>query len=150
MLTEVVKSAEGRTDVDNVVLDQASQHPPPSDFPVEKINDQTQEQVHQYAPPASFYDPSQQHNQAQAPYFPPPPNSDEKAPAYPPRPVSQGNSQYSTSTSHTQAQAPYYPPPPGAPPVYSSGSGTSGHDQVLESGGPPTHDQKESYGPRYS
>jgi lipid-binding SYLF domain-containing protein len=159
MLTEVVKQAEGRTDVDYGVLDQAAQHPPPSDIPVEKINEPTQEQMHQYAPPPNFHDQSQ--------YYPPPPNaqgasyyhdSHDQGPAYPPRPTSQGQSQSSTPPQQGQApyyppppnpqgQTPHYPPPPGAPPGYAS---SSGGDQILGSGGPPTHDQKESYGPRYS
>lgn len=148
MLMEVVKQAEGRTDFDHGVLDQAAQHPPPSDILVEKINVPTQEQMHQYAPPPNFQDQSQ--------YYPPPPNAqgapyypDSKghAPAHPPRPSSQGESQYSTPSPHAQGQAPYYPPPPGAPPGYAS---SSGGDQIIGSGGPPTHDQKESYGPRYS
>jgi hypothetical protein len=147
MLNEVVKQAEGRTDVDPVVLDQAGQQPPPSDFPVEKVNEPTQAQMNQYAPPANFHD--------QAPYFPPPPNAqgqyqshfyEGQAPPYPPRPSSQGESQYSAAPPH-QGQAQYYPPPPGAPPGYAS---SSGGDQIIGSGGPPTHDQKESYGPRYS
>jgi lipid-binding SYLF domain-containing protein len=146
MLMEVVKQAEGRTDVDPVVLEHVAQQPPPSDFPVEKVNEPTQAQVNQYAPPANFHD--------QAPYFPPPPNaqgqyqshfSEGQAPAYPPRPTSQGESQYSTPPHDDQP--PHYPPPPGAPPGYAS---SSGGDQIIGSGGPPTHDQKESYGPRYS
>jgi Las17-binding protein actin regulator len=48
MLMEVVKQAEGRTDVDPVILDQAGQQPPPSDFPVEKVNEPTQAQVSFY------------------------------------------------------------------------------------------------------
>jgi hypothetical protein len=148
MLMEVVKQAEGRTDVDTVVLDQASQQPPPSDFPVEKVNDPTQAQMNQYAPPSNFYD-------QQAPYFPPPPNAqgqyqshftEDQAPPYPPRPTSQGESQYSTVPPH-EGQAPYYPPGSVAPPGYAS---SSGGDRIIGSGGPPTHDQKESYGPRYS
>jgi lipid-binding SYLF domain-containing protein len=144
MLNEVVKQAEGRTDVDPVVLDYASQQPPPSDFPVEKVNEPTQAQMNQYAPPTNF---------DQAPYFPPPPNSqghyqshfsEGQAPPYPPRPTSQGESQYSMAPPH-DGQA--YPPPPGAPPGYGSSSGA---DQIIGSGGPPMHDQKESYGPRYS
>jgi lipid-binding SYLF domain-containing protein len=146
MLIEVVKQAEGRTDVDPVVLEHAAQQPPPSDFPVEKVNEPTQAQMNQFAPPANFHD--------QAPYFPPPPNaqgqyqshfSEGQTSAYPPRPTSQGESQYSTLPH--DGQVPHYPPPPGAPPGYAS---SSGGDQIIGSGGPPTHDQKESYGPRYS
>jgi len=153
MLLEVVKSAEGRTDVDHGVLDQAAQQPPPSDIPVEKINEPSQEQLHQYSPPPNFYDQSQYYPpppnaQGQAPYYPPPPNAQQQAQAYPSRPTSQGQSQYSTPPPHAQGQAPYYPPPPpGAPPGYAS---SSGGDQTLASGGPPTHDQKDSYGPRYA
>jgi lipid-binding SYLF domain-containing protein len=147
MLMEVVKQAEGRTDVDPVVLDHAAQQPPPSDFPVEKVNEPTQAQMNQYAPPANFHD--------QVPYFPPPPNaqgqyqshlSEGHAPAYPPRPTSQGESHFSTPSSH-EGQASHYQPPPGAPPGYRSAS--SG-DQIIGLGGPQTHDEKESYGPRYS
>jgi lipid-binding SYLF domain-containing protein len=146
MLIEVVKQAEGRTDIDPVVLEHAAQQPPPSDFPVEKINEPTQAQMNQFAPPANF------HNQV--PYFPPPSNaqgqyqshfSEGQTSAYPPRPTSQGESQYSTLPH--DGQVPHYPPPPGAPPGYAS---SSGGDQIIGSGGPPTHDQKESYGPRYS
>ncbi|KAH8790427.1 hypothetical protein F5882DRAFT_95633 [Hyaloscypha sp. PMI_1271] len=146
MLIEVVKQAEGRTDVDPVVLEHAAQQPPPSDFPVEKINEPTQAQMNQFAPPENFHD--------QAPYFPPPPNaqgqyqshfSEGQTSAYPPRPTSQGESQYSTLPH--DGQVPHYPPPPGDPPGYAS---SSGGDQIIGSGGPPTHDQKESYGPRYS
>ncbi|PMD63059.1 DUF500-domain-containing protein [Hyaloscypha bicolor E] len=146
MLIEVAKQAQGRTDVDPVVLEHAAQQPPPSDFPVEKVNEPTQAQMNQFAPPASFHD--------QAPYFPPPPNaqgqyqshfSEGQTSAYPPRPTSQGESQYSTLPHDGQVL--HYPPPPGGPPGYAS---SSGGDQIIISGGPPTHDQKESYGPRYS
>ncbi len=146
MLMEVVKQAEGRTDVDPVFLEQAAQQPPPSDFPIEKINEPTQAQMNQYAAPPNFHD--------QVPYFPPPRNaqgqyqshfSEGRAPPYPPRPNSQGESQYSADPPHG-GQAPYYPSP-GAPPGYAS---SSGGDQILGSGGPPTNDQKESYGSRYS
>jgi lipid-binding SYLF domain-containing protein len=146
MLIEVAKQAEGRTDVDPVVLEHAAQQPPPSDFPVEKVNEPTQAQMNQFAPPVSFHD--------QAPYFPPPPNaqgqyqshfSEGQTSAYPPRPTSQGESQYSTLPHDGQVL--HYPPPPGGPPGYAS---SSGGDQIIGSGGPQTLDQKESYGPRYS
>jgi hypothetical protein len=73
MLTEVLKQAEGRTNFDHGVFDQAAQHPPPSDIPVEKINKPTQEQMNQYSPSPNFHDQSE--------YFPPPDAQD--APYYP-------------------------------------------------------------------
>ncbi|KAK0105030.1 hypothetical protein ONS96_004435 [Cadophora gregata f. sp. sojae] len=57
MLAEVVKQAEGRTDVDPVVLDQASHVPPPSDLEVEKMSEPTQDQKNNFAPPPN-YDPA--------------------------------------------------------------------------------------------
>ncbi|KAG4425366.1 hypothetical protein IFR04_001516 [Cadophora malorum] len=57
MLAEVVKQAEGRTDVDPVVLEQASHVPPPSDLDVEKMSEPTQDQKNNFAPPP-HYDPA--------------------------------------------------------------------------------------------
>lgn len=57
MLAEVVKQAEGRTDVDPVVLEQASNVPPPSDLDVEKMSEPTQDQKNNFAPPP-HYDPA--------------------------------------------------------------------------------------------
>jgi len=57
MLMEVVKQAEGRTDVDPVVLEQASHIPPPSDLEVEKMSEPTQDQKNDFAPPPQ-YDPT--------------------------------------------------------------------------------------------
>ncbi|KAH9209284.1 hypothetical protein DL95DRAFT_394572 [Leptodontidium sp. 2 PMI_412] len=54
MLMEVVKQAEGRTDVDPVVLEQASHIPPPSDLEVEKMSEPTQDQKNNFAPPPHY------------------------------------------------------------------------------------------------
>ncbi|PVH74899.1 DUF500-domain-containing protein [Cadophora sp. DSE1049] len=53
MLAEVVKQAEGRTDVDPVVLEQAS-HVPPPDLDVEKMSEPTQDQKNNFAPPPHY------------------------------------------------------------------------------------------------
>jgi len=51
MLMEVVKEAEGRTDVDHNVLKEADHMPPPSEVDVEKMSEPTQEQKDTYGPP---------------------------------------------------------------------------------------------------
>ncbi|CZT12286.1 related to protein YSC84 [Rhynchosporium agropyri] len=54
MLMEVVKQAEGRTDVDPVVLEQASHVPPPSDLEVEKMSEPNHDQKVSFAPPPNY------------------------------------------------------------------------------------------------
>ncbi|KAL2062005.1 hypothetical protein VTL71DRAFT_6271 [Oculimacula yallundae] len=54
MLMEVIKQAEGRTDVDHVVLEQASHIPPPSDVEVEKMSEPTHDQKVNFAPPPQY------------------------------------------------------------------------------------------------
>jgi len=125
LLMEVLKQAEGKTNVDEHLLNTAASGPTPGDFEVEKMSEPTQEQVHAYAPPPAYHDGSTQG----VPYFAPPPGSSysgEKPPQQPPRPNS-GN--YSNTQSNSQSyqtpqagQLPHVgndgfpPPPPGGPP----------------------------------
>ena len=51
VLMEVVKEAEGRTDVDHNALKEVDRMPPPSEVDVEKMSEPTQEQKDTYGPP---------------------------------------------------------------------------------------------------
>lgn len=57
MLMEVVKEAEGRTDLDQAILAEVHNQPPPSEVDVESINQPTTEQQQYFAPPQGFYAP---------------------------------------------------------------------------------------------
>ena len=54
MIMEVAKAAEGRTDVNQAVLDEVSGRPAPSDVDVESVTEPTKEQREYYAPPATY------------------------------------------------------------------------------------------------
>lgn len=146
MLMEVVKAAEGRTDVDSGMIAQADSMPPPGDVEVEKMSEPTPEQRVNFAAPQGY----------------------EHPPLQPPRPGSQGaySAGYGAGYQHpgaeggygsasagyapgTYQQAPnlgasaavdygagqaayqhpvrtdsgFAPPPPGPPPQEGSGSG---------------------------
>lgn len=53
MLAEVVKAAEGKP-ADPTILCQADAQPPPSDIPLEKMNEPTHAQVNAFAPPPDY------------------------------------------------------------------------------------------------
>lgn len=53
MLAEVVKSAEGKP-ADAHIIQQVDAQPPPSDVPLEKMNEPTHAQVNAFAPPADY------------------------------------------------------------------------------------------------
>jgi len=128
MLMEVVKQAEGRTDVDPGILHQVDQMPPPSDIEVEKMSGPTPQQMNAYGPPSNY---GYGHSQVQAPYFAPPLGSpaqgysgyrpgEGQAPNYPP--PSGGSNQNYSGYHPGEGQAPNYPPPSG-----SSAQGHSGY-----------------------
>jgi len=125
MLMEVVKQAEGRTDVDEGYIQQAAQQPPPGDVEVEKMSNPTQHQVNSFSPPPNYGGPS---------YQPQASHENHPHPTYPPPPA---HGDYN-----------YPPPPPGPPPGYAGPS--SAQDQTLQSGAPPTQDQKYDSSTRYA
>jgi lipid-binding SYLF domain-containing protein len=59
LLMEVLKQAEGRTDVNPTILQQVDQHPVPSDVEVEHSSATPDQQTH-FAPPEGFYAPQAQ------------------------------------------------------------------------------------------
>ena len=141
MLMEVVKEAEGRTDLDQNVLNQA-QGPAPGDLEVENMSRPTEAQQQQYAPPQGYYPPEKPQGTYSAgesthPYHPGPPDGQSGYYQPPPQQQAQGPNQASYQQAPGQAgyypppqyqgqgsnQAPYYPPPPG----YNAG--TSGAPQ---------------------
>jgi lipid-binding SYLF domain-containing protein len=90
MLMEVVKAAEGRTDVDSGVMAQADSMPPPGDVEVEKMSEPTHEQKVNFAAPQGY----------------------EHPPPQPPRPGSQGA--YSGAGYHPEAESASADHAPGA------------------------------------
>lgn len=125
MLMEVVKEAEGRTDLDQTVLQEVHAQPAPGDFEVEKMSEPSLHQQETYAPPEGWYapvpsmsgglDPDSKHPLhpgVEHEGYPPPPPQYDAGTSYPPPPE-----------KHTAVgQDGYYPPPPGPPPT---SSGTS-------------------------
>lgn len=138
MLMEVVKEAEGRTDLDHSVLQEVHSQPAPGDFEVEKLSEPSAHQQAAYGPPEGYYAPAQGNYSApthpphpgppQENYYPPPPQQTTGAGPqayYPPPPgptsVSGGTQecpppQPPRPQAQEPAQAPYYPPPPSGPP----------------------------------
>ena len=142
-LMEVLKEAEGRTDLDQHVLQEVYDQPAPGDFEVESVNQPTHQQQQAYGPPAGYYAPvaggvlaapvdekhymHPLHPGPPSPSFPPPQyNAGAQQQYYPPPPSgpppSHGDSQeYRPSqpprpNTQQPAQAPYYPPPPTSQP----------------------------------
>lgn len=131
MLMNVVKEAEGRTDVDQTVLHEVHGQPAPGDLELEKVSEPTAQQQATYAPPEGYFAPEKHSGSNLHPdniaadyghpphpgppeetYYPPPPpgppptyQTQEYPPPQPPRPQPQSS-----------AQVPYYPPPPSGPP----------------------------------
>jgi lipid-binding SYLF domain-containing protein len=113
MLMEVVKEAEGRTDLDQNVLNQA-QGPAPGDLEVENMGRPTTAQQQQYAPPQGYYPPEKTQGTYGAsepthPYHPGPP--DGTSGYYPPPPQQQAHDPNQASSQQAPGQAGYYPPP---------------------------------------
>ena len=111
MLMEVLKEAEGRTDLDQTVLAEAHNQPAPSDVEVESINQPTAEQQQTFAPPQGYYAPEKTDyaHLGQDGYVPPP--------------APQGEGSYGTY------QPTEYPPPPAQPPRPISSSYDPAHAQ---------------------
>ena len=118
MLMEVLKEAEGRTDVDQAVLAEVHNQPPPSEVDVESMTEPTAEQKQNFAPPSGYYAPEKTDyaHLGQDGYNPPPTQSQS---SYPTHPSSQG------------AYVPTdYPPPPPQPPRPTSSSYDPAHSQA--------------------
>lgn len=116
MLMEVVKEAEGRTDLDQGILAEAHNQPAPSDVEVESINKPTAEQQQTFAPPQGYYAPEKTDyaHLGQGGYVPPPP---------------QAEGSYPTHPTHGAYQPTDYPPPPPQPPRPTSSSYDLSHQQ---------------------
>jgi lipid-binding SYLF domain-containing protein len=117
MLMEVLKEAEGRTDLDQTVLAEAHNQPAPSDVEVESINRPTAEQQQTFAPPQGYYAPEKTDyaHLGQDGYVPPAPP--------------QGEGSYPTHPTHGAYQPTEYPPPPSQPPRPTSSSYDPAHAQ---------------------
>jgi lipid-binding SYLF domain-containing protein len=131
LLAEVVKSAEGKP-ADANIIHQADAQPPPSEVPLEKMNEPTHAQVSAYAPPPDYPNVT-----AHGAYAPPAAYGlDQKqgTPSGYPQPVAGPSSvpQHMAYTptapggpSITRTDSGFAPPPPGAPiqPVRRTDSG---------------------------
>jgi lipid-binding SYLF domain-containing protein len=126
MLMEIVKQADGRTDLDQSVLDTAH-GPAPGDLEIEKMNEPTFEQQQYYAPPQAFYAPTyqQQHHAPPQGFYAPthqqPPVTTYQQPPVPhsSHPYHPGPSQRPPDSGfqpppeyYPSAQGPSFPPPP--------------------------------------
>lgn len=118
MLMEVLKEAEGRTDLDQTLLAEVHNQPPPSEVDVESINEPTAEQMQNFAPPQGFYAPEKTDYAylGHEGYIPPPP--------------AQGQGSYPTHPTHGAYQPFDYPPPPPQPPRPTSSSYDPAHSQA--------------------
>jgi lipid-binding SYLF domain-containing protein len=106
MLMEVLKAAEGRTDIDSGIMAQADAMPPPGDVEVEKMSEPTNEQKVFFAPPPGY--------------------THEQAPPQPPRPGTEGAyAAASYSAAGYGAGAPAYQSPHGADGSHGSSSGAA-------------------------
>lgn len=105
LLMEVLKQAEGRTDVNATVLQQVDQHPVPSDVDVEHMSEPTADQKTHFAPPEGYYAPPPQTYPA-----------DYKHPSGATQPPAAESSHAASGATH--ASEPYYPPPPPGPPPH--------------------------------
>ncbi|TVY16214.1 SH3 domain-containing YSC84-like protein 1 [Lachnellula arida] len=147
LLMEVVKQAEGRTDVNPTILQQVDQYPVPSESDVEHNSNPTSEQQAHFAPPEGFYAPQTDYKHssgaaaAGTDYAPPPgaAQPSEPLPSYGAPPQAHSQSGYPADYKHpsgataaesshaaypggTQASGsePYYPPPPPGPPPHTT------------------------------
>jgi len=119
MLMEVLKEAEGRTDVDHAVLAEVHNIPPPSDLDVESMTEPSAEQKQNFAPPAGYYAPEKTDyaHLGQDGYPLPPPQG-------------QGQGSYPSHPTHGSYQPTDYPPPPPQPPRPNSSSYDPAHAQA--------------------
>jgi len=139
MLLEVVKEAEGRTDVDQHVLEEVHWQPAPSDFDVEYMTKPSPQQQQDYAPPPEYYGssaqgasyPQEKYTDPSHPPHPGPPSppqqsygGKEEYYAPPPQGPPPGNTQNSSESyappqpprpNQSSAEAPYFAPPPSGP-----------------------------------
>ena len=118
MLMEVLKEAEGRTDVDQAVLAELHNQPPPSEVDVESMTQPSVEQKQNFAPPQGYYAPEKTDyaNLGQDGYAPPPP------------PPSQGS--YPTHPSQGAYQPTNYPNPPSQPPRPNQSNSDPAHSRT--------------------
>lgn len=144
MLMEVVKEAEGRTDLDQAVLAEVHNQPPPSEVDVESINEPTAEQKQNFAPPQGFYAPEKADYAHLGPeeYVPRP--SSQGQGSYPPPPQGQGS--YPTHPTHGAYQPADYPPPPPQPPRPVSGSYDPAQSQAGYAPPPAGYDGQQGHG----
>ncbi|TVY24170.1 SH3 domain-containing YSC84-like protein [Lachnellula hyalina] len=137
LLMEVVKQAEGRTDVNPTILQQVDQYPVPSESAVEHNSNPTSEQQAHFAPPEGFYAPqtdykhssgaatAAQTSGSQTSYGPPAqayPQSGYPADYKHPSGATAAESNHAAYPGGTQASGsePYYPPPPPGPPPHTA------------------------------
>lgn len=128
---EVLKEAEGRTDVDEALLAEVHNQPPPSEVDVESMTEPTAEQKQNFAPPQGYYAPDSKADYAhlgQEGYLPPPP---------------QGQGSYPTHPTHGSYQPTDYPPPPPQPPRPTSSSNPT-HPQAGYA--PPSYEDQQGHG----
>lgn len=143
MLSEILKSAEGRKDVNESMMQELSQQPAPGDCEVERVSEPSEETKAAYGntnPGANTVQEPLRGNPVQMSgagektdntYYPPPPG---------PPPTGTGeHSSISEKTGNT-----YYPPPPGPPPTGAAGQSSHLY-YPPPPGPPPTHAANGGY-----
>jgi hypothetical protein len=135
MLMEVLKEAEGRTDLDQAVLSEVHNQPAPSDVEVESMTEPTAEQKQHFAPPQGYFAPEKTDyaHLGQEGYVPPPPQGQA------------GEGSYPTHPTHGAYQPSDYPPPP-QPPRPTSSSYDPGHAQTGYSGSSANYQGQQGQG----
>jgi len=113
MLMNVVKEAEGRTDVDQTVLQEVHAQPAPGDLEVEKMSEPSAQQQATYAPPEGYYAPEKHSGSS---LHPDNISAEQGHPLHPGPPDE--SSHFPTATGASQDH--YYPPPPGPPPTFGT------------------------------
>ena len=124
MLMEVAKEAEGRTDVNQTVLNEVAGKPAPSDVDVESVTEPTKEQMEYYAPPATYRPGEPSSYQPDAGYSHPP-RTDSGFPApppgAPPNTFMSGGAGSAGYEHPPRTDSGFAAPPPGPPPSHAAG-----------------------------
>ncbi|TVY81336.1 SH3 domain-containing-like protein [Lachnellula suecica] len=146
LLMEVLKQAEGRTDLNPTILQQVDQQPAPSDLDVEHMSEPTADQKTNFAPPQTSGHPVEG-------YYAPPAQTgsgyptDYKHSSGATQPPTTENYPTSSGAVHSSEPQMFYPPPPqGAPPQSNQGmyTSTSGATQASQN---PTYDNVNTFPP---
>ncbi|TVY49119.1 SH3 domain-containing-like protein [Lachnellula occidentalis] len=130
LLMEVLKQAEGRTDVNPTILEQVDQYPVPSEIDVEHNSKPTSEQQAHFAPPEGFYAPQTDYNHSYG--------------------AANATNSYAPGVAQTSESQTSYGPPAqknGYTPDYKHPSGAATATNSYASGAAQTSESQTSYGP---